>query len=442
MTIAWFSPMPPVASGVAAYSADAVAALRQRGHDIDVYPEAAAHDFPWRHQQRPYQLVVHQFGNSSHHDYQWPYAFHYPGLAVLHDTRLHHARAALLLRERRTADYRAEFRWNQPDAVQDAPDIAIAGLDSSLYYEWPMCRALVERSRLVAVHGEGARREFVERLSELGGSTSDDRSAYAGRIAAIRLGHGQPVTGEQAAAARAAIRDRYRIPHDAVVFGVFGGLTPDKRIAQVLAAFRATLPFAPGARLLLAGAPAEHLDMPLDDPARAGAVVVTGYVEGEDAFTAHLAAADVTLHLRWPTARETSGPWVRALAAGRATVTTDLVQAARIPSLDPRTWTTRGDGAAPPVCVAVDILDEDHSLRLAMRRLAADAALRDSLGRAARDYWAREHSVAAMADDYERLVARAAATPDGDPELPAHLTADGAERLRALLVPLGLEVPW
>ena len=61
--------------------------------------------------------TVYQFGNSSHHDYEWAYALNFPGLVVLHDTHLHHARAAFLLRERRIADYRAEFQWNHPDVV-------------------------------------------------------------------------------------------------------------------------------------------------------------------------------------------------------------------------------------------------------------------------------------------------------------------------------------
>ena len=441
--IAWFSPLPPVQTGIAACSADLVAALRARGHLIDTYPESAAHDFPWRHQQHPYRLVVHQFGNSSHHDYQWPYALRYPGLVVLHDTRLHHARAALLLRERRAADYRAELRWNQPDAPPDAAEIAVAGLDSALYYEWPMCRALVERSRLVAVHGEGTRRELVERLSDDRSPMTDGRCDYADRIVSIRLGHGRIVGADQAQKARQEIRRRYGIASDAVLFGVFGGLTPEKRVPQVLAAFRATLAYAPEARLLLAGAPAAHLEVALDDEALAGKIVVTGYIDGDDAFTEHVAAVDVSINLRWPTARETSGPWLRALAAGKPTLVMDLAHTARVPALDPRTWTMPAAATDEvPVCVAIDILDEDHSLRLAMRRLATDAALRESLGAAARQYWQRAHSIDAMTDDYEALLARAAAAPDPRPALPAHLQADGAAALRGLLSPFGLEEPW
>ena len=65
--LAWFSPMPPVRSGVAACSADLVPALRAF-FDIDVFVDVSttsiapgvipgmysAHEFVWRHQQGAY----------------------------------------------------------------------------------------------------------------------------------------------------------------------------------------------------------------------------------------------------------------------------------------------------------------------------------------------------------------------------------------------------
>src|SRR6478672_1016034 len=169
MRLAWFSPFPPAHTGIAGRSVELVRALRARGIGIDSFvhhvsadaPEAvSAHDFVWRHARHPYDLVVYQFGNSSHHDYMWPYALRYPGLAVLHDTHLHHARAALLLREKRAADYRRELAWSEPAVNPDAAELAIAGFDSRLYYEWPMVRSLVVSSRFVAVHGDATRREL------------------------------------------------------------------------------------------------------------------------------------------------------------------------------------------------------------------------------------------------------------------------------------------
>jgi glycosyltransferase involved in cell wall biosynthesis len=442
MRIAWFSPMPPVRTGVAACSAELVGALRAE-HAIDVYADRfatgavmSAHDFIWRHRRQPYDLTVYQLGNSSHHDYQWPYLFRYPGLAVLHDAHLHHARAAALLRTRRPSDYRAEFAASHPGASPDLAELAVAGFDNHLYYEWPMRRLVVAASRMTAVHTPALAAQLRE---ELPGAP----------VAAIRLGHGTPVSEDAARDARGRVRASLGLPAGAVVFGVFGGLTPEKRLPQILEAFRALLPYCPGAHLLLAGAGAAHYDLRADLQARGLAVregpqddedrrvTITGYIESDDALTAAIAAADVAINMRWPTAREMSGPWLRALAAGVPTITLDLAHLVHVPSLDPRTWLRSGGAGPEAVTVAIDILDEDHSLQLAMRRLSSDAALRRALAAAGREYWAREHSLDRMLDDYRRLLPAAAAARAPHPALPAHLLNSGNRVLRAILRDFG-----
>ncbi len=437
--LAWFSPMPPVKTGIAVYSAEVVQALRGdplEDHLIDVYPERAAHDFIWRHLQQPYDLIVYQLGNSSYHDYIWPYLFRYPGLAVLHDGHLHHARAATLLRQGRADDYRTEFAANHPDLSVEAAELAVAGFDNHLYYSWPMTSLVIEASRATAVHAPILAEELRARHPSACVST-------------IRLSHGDAMSDDRVREARVRVRSRYGIRDDAVLFGVFGGLTPEKRIPQVLAALAATLSYLPHVRLLLAGAPASHYDVAQDVRNRRleGAVTVAGYLERTDDFTDHLAACDVSLNLRWPTAREVSGPWLRALAAGRPTITMDLAHLADVPSLDPRTWRVAAGGAAhdaatPPVTVAVDVLDEDHSLRLAMRRLAMDADLRARLAAAARAYWEREHSPQQMTGDYQRVIAQAIQGPrvlrSSGPQVPAHLLDCADRKLHELLDPFGL----
>jgi hypothetical protein len=175
---------------------------------------------------------------------------------------------------------------------------------------------------------------------------------------------------------------------------------------------------------------------------------VTGYLDEGDEFDACIASCDVGMNLRWPTAREISGPWLRCLAAGKPTIIIDLVHLTSVPSVDPRTWQPNntvcgsGDGALPgPICVAIDILDEAHSLKLAMHRLAIDAGLRAALGSAARAYWFEEHSFEAMVSDYLRLIPAAASTDASMTRLPEHLIDDGDRRLRELLQPFGVPCP-
>jgi len=163
--LAWFSPWPPQRSGVAGRSAELVPLLAARGHAIDVFVDAkrrrldpvadappaaggvrvlSAHDFIWRRRKYPYDLPVYQIGNSHLHRFIWAYLLKYPGLAVLHDGRVHHARAEALVPHARTPDYRAEFAWNHPDVPPAAAEFAALGLDGILYYQWPMLRGVVE----------------------------------------------------------------------------------------------------------------------------------------------------------------------------------------------------------------------------------------------------------------------------------------------------------
>ena len=132
MRLAWFSPFPPVRTGIAGCSAELVAALAAaRLHRRSAIPKPRAHDFPWRHRLRPYDLVVYQFGNSSHHDYEWAYALQLPGPGrPARHAPAPRARRASCCARSAWRDYRAEFAWNHPDVSPDAAELAVAGFDS------------------------------------------------------------------------------------------------------------------------------------------------------------------------------------------------------------------------------------------------------------------------------------------------------------------------
>ncbi len=428
--LAWFTPLPPARSGIAAYSAELLPLLAP-DFDIDVFVDrpapgaVSAHDFVWKNLQQPYDLAVYQLGNSPAHDYMWPYFTRYPGLIVLHDAELHHSRAKALLGRRRIADYRREFHFSHPEAPPSIPDLVIANLAALLFYHWPMLGVAARSARLLAVHSTRLRDDLDAEFSPT-------------PVEAIRMGVADPL----GPAARTSLqadeaRERLGLPADGVIFCAFGGVTPEKRVRQALRALAAIGPGTYGAYLVLLGEPAGYYDAAAD-ARRFGVedrVRLTGYV-GDEEFPAYLDAADVCLCLRWPTTRETSAAWLRCLAAGKATVITDLVHNDEAPLLDPRTWITLGAagrpgrtrdaGAEDAVSVGIDILDEDHSLALAMRRLARDPDLRDQLGRSARAWWEREHTLARMASDYRRVIARTLELPFPDlSSLPVHFRNDG-----------------
>jgi glycosyltransferase involved in cell wall biosynthesis len=369
-----------------------------------------AHDFVWRQARAPYDLIVYQVGNSEWHEFLWPYLFRWPGLAVLHDARIHHARGRVLLTRGRTDDYRAEFAWCHPDVSPAAAELGVLGFSGPYYYQWPMIRSVVEASRLIAAHSRGA----VVELS----------TAHPHRmIQYIALGEGQPIANDETD--RRRLRESLGWPSSAVVFGVFGGLTLEKRVPQIVRAFASAYARNPDARLLLSGALDPQVE--LDELAREFDLDrVIARVDSLDdaAFDRAIAAVDVSCNLRWPSTLETSGPWLRALAASCATVVMDLAHGTQLPTLDPRTWRRHAPSSGPDdeaIAIGIDVLDEDHSLRLAFARLAVDAGLRDSLGRRGHVHWLAEHTVDRMVADYERAIATALATPVPARPLPAHL---------------------
>ena len=455
--LAWFSPWPPQQSGIAGRSFEVVPLLAERGHAIDVFVDErepaleavvvrgsadppspgdvrvqSAHDFVWRHVRKQYDLVVYQVGNSRVHEFLWPYLFRWPGLVVLHDARLHHARGRALLRRRRFDDYRAEFAWNHPAVSIDAAELAVKGFDGEYYYQWPMVRGVLESARGVATHARGA----IDALRDIAGPGR--------RIDYIALGEGPDAF--DVTATRESFRARHGLDANAIVFGVFGALTAEKRVLQALRAFAATRARVPDARILLAGRTDPTLFLEREIATLGLMNAVTRIEPADDGeFDAAVASVDVSLNLRWPTSLETSGPWLRSLALGRASIIVDLAHQGHLPVLDPRTWHRHSpsddlgpDADARAIAVAIDILDEDHSLRLAMRRLATDAALRDRLGREARLYWEREHAVARMVEDYERTIEATLALEPPEPTLPAHLRPDPGRFGRTLIAAFGV----
>ena len=152
--------------------------------------------------------------------------------------------------------------------------------------------------------------------------------------------------------------------------------------------------------------------------------------------------ADVILALNWPTFGEPQTAALVGMAAGKPVVVLDIETTADWPSLDPQTWRPRGPATIAPIAVSIDPRDEEHSLMLAIRRLAADAALRAQLGAAAVDWWATHATVRHAAEAWRRILDEAASVepPARPPNWPPHLTADGTERAREMLGEMGATV--
>jgi hypothetical protein len=120
-------------------------------------------------------------------------------------------------------------------------------------------------------------------------------------------------------------------------------------------------------------------------------VTITGYVSRAD-FEDYVAAADVCLNLRHPTAGETSASLLRLLGAGRPTLVTASGSFTELP---------------PGVAAQVDPDASEDDLILAYCRLLAERPdIATAMGATAREYVARNHTLDGAALGYMQFLAQ------------------------------------
>jgi glycosyltransferase involved in cell wall biosynthesis len=423
--LAFVSPLPPLPTGIADYAADLLQILAPR-HGIEAFhaqdvvdaarlpegiPARPASELVGRHRRLRYDLVVYQMGNGRAHDFLYDLLSRVPGLLVLHDLVLHHARAAQFLesepvrawtrapgsraaREAARAPldaWRGELEYSYPGRGERLFDVHLGTVGDLLPYAYPLFRIPVEASRAVAVHND-----FMAEAIR-----AEVPSAVVMRT---------PMPAPAVVADPRAVRDlrgRLGFREDEVVVGSFGLLTPEKRVETVAGAVGRAAARDGRIRLLLAG--------PVPDPARLeGALdrlgvrertVVTGRVPLADLAT-HIGVADVVAHLRYPTARETSAALLRVLAQGRATIVSDLAHQADLPE---------------DVVVRVDVTDEEGGLAGAILGLAGDSQARARLGAAAAEHVRRAHAPSRVLEAWDTALEWARGLPAPRPgSWPAH----------------------
>jgi glycosyltransferase involved in cell wall biosynthesis len=422
MRLAFCSPLPPSPTGIADYAAEVLALLAPR-HATDVFHDQAAVEgvpagcgvFPAadlipRHRERPYDLVLHQLGNGTAHAFVYPLLAAAPGLLVLHDLVLHHSRAAMLLdseaarayaadpssaalregaRGGREA-YAAEAAYAYPRQAPRLAAVQEGTVGRLLPYAYPMFHLPVAVSRVTAVHNAAMAEAIADEVP-------------AARVVPVAMpARRVTVTADGVAAVRRASG----IADDALVVGCYGLLTPEKRVETVARAVARAAVDVPSLRLLLVGpAPDEAaLFAMLDGLGVRSRTVVAGRVPLA-ALPAHIEAADIVVHLRYPTAGETSAALLRVLAQGRATVVSDLAN-----------FDVPADAA-----VRADVADEEGEVTRAILRLAASPALRERIGGRAAAFVAERHAPSVALETYERAIAAAAAAPLPRPGgLPIH----------------------
>jgi glycosyltransferase involved in cell wall biosynthesis len=408
--IAWWSPLPPQCSGIADYSAELLPALarhleielvvgerwRPGGAPLDgftAHPETA---FPALAASGRFDAVLYQLGNNrDYHAGAYRALLTHPGVVVLHEVVLHHLVRDLTLHAGDAAAYVAEMRYAYGLSGEAAARRSLATGVPLDPFAYPLFERVVDRSLAVLVHSDFARRLVL---------ASRPQTRIVVAPSPFSPGPGSPADQP---AARAALG----FGPDAFLVASFGFMTAAKRPQVLLRAFARLRRRQPRAELLLVGEVSPHFDFgAVAAPELMQGVTVTGRLE-LDRFLIYMAAADVAVNLRYPTAGETSATFVRLLGMGKPVIVSRVGAFAEVP-----------EGC----CAQVDVDDGEEQLLAAyLERLAADAELRRAMGENARRYAAEHHGLEGAARAYAELLGRVA--------------AEGAAPFRALppLVPYG-----
>lgn len=392
MRIAWVSPLPPVASGIADYSAELLpwVARRPEVGAVELYVEPGVEpvgdvaeafavrpirDLPHRLERGDVDLAVYQLGNNPLcHEETYRTLRKHPGVVVLHELMLHHLVRGLTLDQGDSRAYVEEHRYC---AGKSGEAMAKRALDSGLPFDvwsYPLFERVVDRSLGILVHNDYARQRLRRSRPR----------AWVKRV---------PLPVDLSALpkiSRHHARQRLGIQPDALVVASFGLLTPVKRLEVCLRSFARLRRRVPGATYLLVGEISPYYDLHRVLEGELGdGVRVTGRLP-LDEFLEAMAATDVALNLRHPTGGETSASLMRLLGSGIPTIVTDAGSFREVP-----------EGC----CARVPLDETEEDLLTAyLTSLAKDAELRRRMGDNARGYVAEHHTLEQAARGYGELL--------------------------------------
>jgi glycosyltransferase involved in cell wall biosynthesis len=396
MRIAYFSPLNPVKSGIADYSEELLPYLAQHAQidifvdtDVATYPSSVKgldvfdyHLLDRLATNRRYDICLYHMGNSLHHEYIYCTLRRRPGVTVLHEAVIHNFIAMRTLKRGNLGGYVREMGYAYgKEGVQAARSVLFGTEVDSLTTAYPLTARVIDSSLGVIVHSK-----FV----------GQQVSAYSPQMQVAKVNHHSvhTPTGPSPEMSR---RELGIAPEQFVVV-TLGFITFTKRIGVVLRAFARLRALHPDALYVLVGEMPSWCDVRpiIEELALEEAVRLTGYVPLEDYYR-YLRAADVCVNLRYPTMGATSGSVLRAMAAGKAVIVSDIGWFSELP-----------DGT----CAKVDVgPSEEDTLVAYLEFLIGNPDVRQKLGDGARAYVEREHAIEDSTAAYIQFIQQVLASP-------------------------------
>ncbi len=395
MRLAYFSPLNPQPSGIADYSEELLPHLADAGAEIDLFVDGFEPSNQtlrerfriYDYRRTPahldlldnYDAALYHLGNDHrYHTGIYETAVRHRGIIVFHDFALMDFFRGMAIERGDLNIYldEVEAEHGARERTLSATAFQHGGLPAhtSLPLSYPLNTRLARAAEALITHS----RRAAERFREI-----------APGVPVAHINH--HITAQAAAG---EIKAQRTAGDEKVRLASFGLITPDKGLDRVLAALASMreLDF----HYTLVGAPNPYFDVRalVRELNLADRVTITGHVSLEE-FERKIAETDLAVNLRSRSSGEASGSLCRIMAAGVASVVTNVG------------WFSELPDAAVVKVDADECLDAE--LRAFLRRLIEDARLRRRIGENARKYVLAEHRIEQSAAKYLSFISDAVA---------------------------------
>ena len=395
LKIAFFTPLPPIQSGISDYSEDIINELCFYC-DIDVFIEETYNATPvfppnvviYSHKAYPsrrsrYADTVFQVGNSEYHFYMYQYIKQFHGTVVLHDYNLHGAFHCLALSKGK-GNYLLYRNMIDTDLPADIADNYIQSLKNGSalpdLYNMELNSYITDSADRIIVHSNYAKKKLLMKNIE--------RNVTVIPLYAKIL---MPADSR-------ILKQKNGFSADTVIISAFGGIHETKRIIPLLKSFSRLEKENKNVHLMLVGKPSEDIKQELEQTINSenlnNSVTVTGYIN-LDKFNEYIDMTDICVNLRYPYNGETSGSLMRILAKGKCVVVNDIGSFSEIP-----------DNA----CVKLPSVEnmgesrESETIYNILKQLTENEKERSETGLNARKFAQEELDIKSVAEKYYNVI--------------------------------------
>ena len=177
--IAFFSPLPPIKSGISYYSSNLLPLL-SKYWDIDIFIDDdyscdvsiissnfnifSFRDFETLNRKKSYDSIIYQIGNSDCHIYMFDILKKFPGIVVLHDTYLSGVLYWMTARIGKQDEFIEEVIYSHGESGRKMVDKAKKGLIpwSDLIWNLQINKRILDNATHIILHSDWDRKKILE----------------------------------------------------------------------------------------------------------------------------------------------------------------------------------------------------------------------------------------------------------------------------------------